>query len=91
MDVEVGTLLRLKIPFHGNKKGDLGVCYDVCEHINACIILQNGFYNIFSPREQEDYFELVSHNKDFNYKFINVIKLQTDYESGLFFQQQRGR
>lgn len=50
----------------------------------ACsVIFENGEYDGFSVRDQQEFFEYVK-DVDFSYNFTNVMKLSRDFDSGLF-------
>ena len=84
--MQVGTLVKLKVPCLGNKIGTKGVCYEVYNlgnHNGASVIFENGNYDGFGEDEQEQWLEVIEHSK-FKYNFTNVIKLSNDFENGVF-------
>lgn len=84
--IHVGTTLKLKIPVLKCLPGDTGTCIAVIEDI-PMFIFKNGKFDGFSIEDINTFFEEAS--IDFNqkvagYKFTNVIRLNWDYEKGVF-------
>jgi hypothetical protein len=94
--INIGTIVTLKTPCLGNPTGTKGICYEKyvlgCEKIDpytseiicgVSIIFENGNYDGFNDKEQEELLSIVKHT-DFNYTFTNVMKLSQDFDNGIF-------
>jgi hypothetical protein len=88
--MQVGSLVRLKIPCLGNPKGTVGFCYEVyaprgyyLDRPHCSIIFPNSNYDGFSVDEQNEFLEYVGES-GLQYTFTNVIRLSQDFYRGLF-------
>ncbi len=84
--IHVGTTLKLKKSVLSASPGDTGTCIHVDGDVSM-FIFKNGNFDGFSIEDVNKYFDEAS--IDFNqrladYKFVNVIRLDWDFNSGVF-------
>ena len=93
--LQVGSVVRLRVPCLGNPKGALGVCYEEYQlngRSGYSFVFENGNFNGFSGKDDEYYgaetvkfFEVVGYApKLSDYEFTDVMRLSTDFEAGVF-------
>lgn len=92
MDIEVGTIVKLKRQCLGNLPQTLGVCYEQYDlstqsqtMIGHSIIFANGRYDGFSLEEQAEFLDVQGFDATIaQYEFSNVMQLSRDFENGIF-------
>lgn len=87
--LRVGDVVRLKRPCLNNTAGSYGVVYeeyDIGDGPAVSIIFKNGWYDGFSPSDQDHFLsECVGRDSTVvGYQFDNVVRLSLDYQRGLF-------
>lgn len=92
MNVQPGTLKRLKLDCLGNPKGTVGVCYEDYG-AGASFIFPNGNYDGFSYEDEiftcfDDYEGFCPECADYN--FQHVMQLSRDFNRGYFKPAFRG-
>jgi len=94
MNLQIGDVVTLTHGMLGCEPGTRGVVYEVYEDFDdstkrgASIIFENGNYDGFSAKEQDDFLkeEPVMHipSSITDYKFTNVMKVALDFQNGLW-------
>lgn len=92
----IGQSYRLKRAMLGNQAGAIGYVFNLYsdydgDGIGFQIIFENGDYDGFSVKEQNEYLEYIQENPDYSrYQFRNVMKVIGDYNSGYWFWKREG-
>ena len=84
--MKIGTLVKLKVNLLGNSAGAIGICYEqynIGELLGCSFIFENSNYDGFSFEEQNLFLEEIGYYP-LNYNFINVMKLNDDFNKGIF-------
>jgi len=83
-----GDIVKSKIALLGNPKDTIGVVYEeytIGDRGGVSVIFSNGEYDGFSPEEQEAMLQKIDFDEPTsNYQFVHVIKLNEDFENGVF-------
>lgn len=86
--MRIGSIVKLKYACLGNSSETFGIVYEIYSDFEgsgiACsVIFENGEFDGFSVRDQEEFFEYVK-DVNFSYTFTNVMKLSKDFDNGVF-------
>jgi len=93
MKLNIGDVVRLKVPVLGNKINDIGVVFNTYADfsgngIAAQVIFSNGEYDGFSVNDQIRFLNkesiTVKTEKIINYKFSNAMQVSRDYNNGFW-------
>ncbi len=86
MNVNKGTVVRLKDHLLREEAGTIGVCYDryvLGEYTGHAFIFQGGNFDGFSDEDITRFLDVIG-QYPITYNFTNVMTLSRDYESKEF-------